>query len=393
MLTNLLVKLFVKNADNVEDQKVRSAYGILASVVGVICNLILFGIKLGVGIIIHSISVMADAFNNLSDAASSIISFIGVKLAERPADKEHPFGHGRFEYIAALVVSFLILQVGLTLFKSSFTKILKPERITFHPILTGILIISILVKVWLMFFNRKLGNRINSAVMKATAADSMGDVLVTSATVISTVVAGLTGLQIDGYIGLIVSIFVIIAGFGIAKETLEPLLGQAVDRKMYETITQMVESYQGIVGSHDLVIHSYGPSHRMATIHAEVPNDSDLNKVHETIDQIERDVLEKLDIFLVIHMDPIEVNDKMVLEKKEMVLEIINKLEPKATIHDFRLVNGEFHINLIFDLVVPFSYSTADEQHLLANIVEEVRKRDHRYQCIITLENSYIAEE
>lgn len=393
MLTNLLVKLFVKNSENTEDQKVRSAYGVLASVVGVICNVILFGIKLGVGIVINSISVMADAFNNLSDAASSVISFIGVKLAERPADKEHPFGHGRFEYIAALAVSFLILQVGFTLFKSSFTKILNPETVTFHPILTGILLVSVLVKVWLMFFNRKLGNRINSAVMKATAADSMGDVLVTSATIISAVVAGLTGLQIDGYFGLVVSIFVMVAGIGIAKETLEPLLGQAVDRQMYETITHMVESYEGIVGSHDLIIHSYGPTHRMATIHAEVPNNIDFNKAHELIDQIERDVLEKLDIFLVIHMDPIEVNDKMVLEKKEMVLDIIQKLDPKVTIHDFRLVNGEFHINLIFDLVVPFSYSTADEQHLLANIVEEVRKRDHRYQCIITLENSYIAEE
>lgn len=393
MLTNLLVKLFVKNPENIEDQKVRSAYGVLASVVGVICNLILFGIKLGVGIVINSISVMADAFNNLSDAASSIISFIGVKLAERPADKEHPFGHGRFEYIAALAVAFLILQVGFTLFKSSFAKILKPEAVTFHPILTGILLVSILVKVWLMFFNRKLGNRINSAVMKATAADSMGDVLVTSATIISAVVAGLTGLQIDGYIGVVVSIFVMIAGIGIAKETLEPLLGQAVDRKMYETITEMVESYEGIVGSHDLIIHSYGPSHRMATIHAEVPNDIDFEQAHETIDQIERDVLEKLDIFLVIHMDPIEVNNKTVLEKKDMILDIIKRLEPKASIHDFRLVNGEFHINLIFDLVVPFSYTKTDEQHLLANIVEEVRKRDPRYQCIITLENSYIADE
>lgn len=377
----------------VDNQKVRSSYGILASIVGVICNVILFGIKLVIGIFINSISVMADAFNNLSDAASSIISFIGVKLAEKPADKEHPFGHGRFEYIAALAVAFLILQVGFTLFKNSFTKILEPEPVVFQPILTGVLLISILVKVWLMLFNRKLGNRINSAVMKATAADSMGDILVTSSTIVSAVVTAVTGLQIDGYIGLVVSIFVMFAGFQIAKDTFEPLLGQAVDRKMYEIITEMVESYQGIVGSHDLIIHNYGPAHRMATIHAEVPNDIDFERAHETIDQIERDVLEKLDIFLVIHMDPIEVNNQTVLEKKDMIMDIISKLEPKASIHDFRLVNGEFHINLIFDLVVPFSYSKTDEQHLLSNIVDEVRKRDSRYQCIITLENSYIAEE
>jgi cation diffusion facilitator family transporter len=361
--------------------------------VGVICNIILFAIKLIAGLIINSISIMADAFNNLSDAASSIISFIGVKLAERPADKEHPFGHGRFEYIAALVVSFLILQVGLTLFKSSFKKVLKPEAVSFNPVLIAILCASILVKVWLMLFNRKLGNRINSTVMKATAADSMGDVLVTASTIISAIIAGVTGLKIDGYIGLAVSIFVMISGFQIAKDTLEPLLGQAVDRKIYRTISDMVESYEGIVGSHDLIIHSYGPTHRMATIHAEVPSDINFEKAHDTIDKIERDVLEKLDIFLVIHMDPIEVNNKTVVEKKDMVMGIIGELEPKASIHDFRLVNGEFHINLIFDLVIPFSYSKEQEQNLLKNIVEKVRQQDARYQCIITLENSYIAEK
>lgn len=392
-MTDILVKLFVKNYDRTEDQKVRSAYGILSSVVGVICNIILFAIKLIAGLIINSISIMADAFNNLSDAASSIISFIGVKLAERPADKEHPFGHGRFEYIAALVVSFLILQVGLTLFKSSFKKVLKPEAVSFNPVLIAILCASILVKVWLMLFNRKLGNRINSTVMKATAADSMGDVLVTASTIISAIIAGVTGLKIDGYIGLAVSIFVMISGFQIAKDTLEPLLGQAVDRKIYRTISDMVESYEGILGSHDLIIHSYGPTHRMATIHAEVPSDINFEKAHDTIDKIERDVLEKLDIFLVIHMDPIEVNNKTVVEKKDMVMGIIGELEPKASIHDFRLVNGEFHINLIFDLVIPFSYSKEQEQNLLKNIVEKVRQQDARYQCIITLENSYIAEK
>lgn len=392
-MTDLLVRFFVKNYEKVEDKRVRSSYGILASIVGVICNVILFGVKLGIGMIINSISVMADAFNNLSDAASSIISFIGVKLASRPADKEHPFGHGRFEYIAALAVSFLIIQVGLTLFKNSFDKVLNPEAVEFNPILIGILALSILVKLWLMLFNRKLGNRINSTVMKATAADSMGDMLITFATIISAIIVGFTGLKIDGYIGLLVSIFVIIAGVGIAKDTLEPLLGQAIDRKLYTKVTDMIESYEGIVGTHDLVIHSYGPTHRMATIHVEVPNNINFEEAHETIDQIERDVLEQMDIFLVIHMDPIEVNDTFVLEKKDMVIDIIIKLEPKASIHDFRLVNGDHSINLIFDLVIPYSYSTKEEQKLLTNIIDEIRKKDPKYQCIITIENSFVAEE
>lgn len=392
-MTELLVRLFVKNKERVEDQTVRTSYGILSSIVGMVCNLILFSVKLTVGWIINSISVTADAFNNLSDAASSIISFFGVKLASRPADKEHPFGHGRFEYIAALAVAFLILQVGFTLFKSSITKVFHPELVEFNLILTAILCLSVLLKMWMALFNRKLGNRINSTVMKATSADSLGDVVITSATILSTIIAGLTGWKIDGYMGLVVSIFVMIAGFRIAKDTLEPLLGQAIDRDVYENIKNVVESYEGIIGSHDLIIHSYGPTHRMATIHAEVPNDIDFEKAHETIDRIERDVLKKQDIFLVIHMDPIEVNDEMVLEKKKMINGIIRELEPKSTIHDFRIVNGEHQINLIFDLVIPYSYSKEEEQKLLSRIVEEVRKQDARYNCVITLENSYVAEE
>lgn len=393
LMTNLLVKLFIKNYDNVQDPKVRTSYGILSSIVGIVCNVILFFIKLVVGMLIKSVSVMADAFNNLSDAASSIISFIGVKLAGRPADKEHPFGHGRIEYIAALAVSFLIIQVGFTLFKNSFTKILNPEAIIFNPFLIGILFVSIFTKVWLMLFNRKLGKRIKSTVMLATAADSMGDVLVTSATVVSATIAGITGWQIDGYMGLIVSIFVMIAGIRIAKDTLEPLLGQAVDREVYKSITEFVESYPHIVGTHDLIVHSYGPAHRMATIHAEIPKDVNFEDAHEIIDRIERDILKKMDIFLVVHMDPLEVNDAEVLEKKELITNIVNKLDKKASLHDFRMVKTDFQINLIFDLVVPFSYKPKEQQRLLGSIIEEVKRHDPKYNCVITLENSYIAEE
>ncbi len=392
-LTELLVRLFVKDYNNVENAKVRTRYGMLSSLVGITCNVILAATKFTIGLLINSISITADAANNLSDAASSVISFIGVKLAERPADKEHPFGHGRVEYISALAVAFLILQVGFSLFQSSVKKILNPSELTVMPVLLVILCISVLLKLWLMIFNRKLGKRIKSTVMIATSADSRNDVIVTSATILSAAVTGFTGFNIDGYMGIVVSIFVMLAGFGIARTTLEPLLGQAVEREVYEKITKMVQSYDGILGTHDLIIHNYGPTHHMATIHVEVPNNVNMTAAHETIDRIERDVRDKMDIFLVIHMDPIEVDNAMVDEKKEMVSGIIRGLEEKASIHDFRLVNGEHQINLIFDLVIPYSYSKDAEQKLLAKIVEEIRKVDSRHQCIITMENSFIAEE
>lgn len=392
-MIQLLVKLFIKDYDKVEQSSVRTAYGVLSSVVGIICNVILFGIKIIIGLILNSISVMADAFNNLSDAASSVIGFIGVKLAERPADKEHPFGHGRFEYISAFTVSFLILQVGFSCFKSSITKIIHPETVKFSWILVIILGISVLLKLWLSIFNKTLGKRINSSVMKATSADSLGDVLITLATVLSIIIGKITGLAIDGWMGLIVSIFVLIAGFNIAKDTLEPLLGEAIDHEVYQSITDMVESYDGIVGSHDLIVHNYGPSHIMASIHAEVPNDVNLEEIHETIDSIERDILREMGIFIVIHMDPIEINDSKVLEKKSMVIDIIKKLEPKATIHDFRVVNGENQVNLIFDLVVPHSYSDIQEQELLFKVDEAIQNVDSKYQSVITIENSFIAED
>jgi cation diffusion facilitator family transporter len=391
-VTQFLVKLFIKDYENTANVKVRTAYGVMASIVGIICNVILFLIKISIGIMINSISVMADAFNNLSDAGSSIISFIGVKLAEKPADKEHPFGHGRFEYISALVVAFLIVQVGFTLFQNSFDKVLHPEEVGFYWILVLILSISVLIKLWLSVFNRQLGNRINSNVMKATSADSLSDVLVTFATIFSIIFANLTGITIDGWVGLVVSIFVLLAGFNIAKDTLMPLLGEAVDREVYKNITRKVESYEGIIGTHDLIAHNYGPSHIMATIHAEVPNDSNMEEIHETIDMIERDVLRELGIFLVIHMDPVEINNKIVQEKKNLVVKVVSTLEPKATIHDFRVVNGENLTNLIFDLVVPHSYGEKEEQELLIKVTELLRTIDDRYQCVITIENSYIAE-
>ncbi|MDO5292827.1 MAG: cation diffusion facilitator family transporter [bacterium] len=392
-MTSLLVKKFVKNYELIGDSKVRTSYGILASVVGIICNLILSVTKLVIGTIIGSISVIADAFNNLSDAASSIISFIGVKMASRPADEEHPFGHGRYEYISALVVAFLVLQVGFSCFKSAIDKILHPEEVAFNIVLVGILVLSILIKIWLGIFNRTLGKRINSTVMRATSTDAFGDVLVTSATVASLLISKYSGVNIDGYMGIVVSIFVLIAGFNIAKDTLEPLLGEAVSKETYDLITKKVEGQEGIVGSHDLIVHSYGPGHIMATIHAEVPNNMSFEEAHELIDRVERQILRDENIFLVIHMDPIEVNDKEVMRARDIISKIVKELDDEASIHDFRLISeGEIR-NLVFDLLVPHQYSVEQEEKIQQQVKNLAKAYDERYTCVITLEHGFICNK
>ena len=287
-MTEFLVKHFVKDYENIENVSVRTSYGILASVVGILCNVLLFFVKGAIGFFMNSIAVMADAFNNLSDAGSSVIGLLGVKMASKPADEDHPFGHGRIEYIAALAVSFIILQVGLTLLKDSIGKIRNPEEIKFQTVSIVILLISVAVKFWLGRFNKKLGTKIDSKVMLATAADSMGDVITTSVTIASVLFWKFTGINIDGIMGIIVSLAVMWAGVGIAKDTLEPLIGEAVDPEECEKIKSFVEGYDGIVGSHDLIVHNYGPGRSMASIHAEVPNDVDIEVSHEIIDRISK---------------------------------------------------------------------------------------------------------
>lgn len=392
-MTELLVKTFVKDYQNTEEAKVRTAYGVLASLVGIVCNLLLFGGKLAVGLVLHSVSVMADAFNNLSDAASSVIGFIGVKMAEKPADEEHPFGHGRIEYIAALIVSFLVIEVGFTFFKNAIAKIRTPEELSFNLISMGILLASVAVKLWLSFFNKELGKRINSTVMQATATDALGDVVTTLATMGSILFFYFTKINIDGYVGLAVSLLVMWAGVGIAKDTLEPLIGQSVDPKLYREISEFVESYDGILGSHDLIVHNYGPTKSLASIHAEVPNNVDIETSHEIIDRIERDAAKKLGIFLVIHMDPVETADAQVAEVKAEVQEVLHQMDERLSLHDFRMVDGEKWINLIFDVVVPFSYGENDRPKLREAIEEEVRSLDERYHCVITFDSGFVAEE
>ena len=392
-MTDFLVNKFIKDSTNIESTEVRTRYGMLASVVGIFCNVLLFSVKLAIGLILSSLAVTADAFNNLSDAASSIISFIGVRMAGKPADAEHPFGHGRIEYIAALIVSFLVIEVGFTFFKSSISKILHPEEITFDLVPFIILILSILIKLWMAFFNNKLGKRIDSKVMLATAADSLGDVITTSATVISIIICHFTAINVDAIAGLIVSGIVIWSGISIAKDTLEPLIGERIPVELYQKITDIVESYDGIVGTHDLIVHNYGPNQSMATIHAEVPNDVDIEVSHEIIDRVERDVKRQLNILLVIHMDPVEMRDEEVLELRDKTSRIIRALDPELNFHDFRVLKENERKNLVFDLVVPDSYTEKDANRVMHQLVSLLHEMEDDVECIITLDRSFEAPE
>ncbi len=390
-MTEFLVKHFVKDHEKIEKVSVRTAYGVAASVVGIFCNVFLFIIKWITGYMIHSISVMADAFNNLSDAGAAIIGLVGIKMAEKPADRDHPFGHGRIEYITALIVAFLVVQVGLKLFKDSVGKIRDPEALKFQSFAVVILVISICVKLWVAYFNRTLGQRIESKVLLATSADALGDVITTSATLWSVLFFRFTGINADGIVGLGVSLVVVWAGVEIARDILEPLIGEGVEPEEYARITDFVESYKGILGSHDLIVHNYGPNRSMASIHAEVANDVDIEVSHEIIDRIERDALKKLGIFMVIHMDPVETKDERVIQARRQVEQTVEAIDPQVSVHDFRMVSGDEQINLIFDMVVPYEYDEEKQEEIRTMLVKLLQITDQRFHCSITIERSYIA--
>ncbi|MGL6200357.1 MAG: cation diffusion facilitator family transporter [Lachnospiraceae bacterium] len=389
-MTKFLVKRFVKEYDQVEKVSVRTAYGVLASIVGIFCNLLLFAAKALMGMLLHSVSVTADAFNNLSDAGSSIIGLIGVKMAGKPADAEHPFGHGRMEYISALIVAFIIMEVGFTFFKDAIGKIQNPQEMNFQLVSVLILLITIGIKFWLSLFNRRLGSKIDSKVLKATATDAINDVLITTATIISLLCWQIWNINIDGWIGALVALAVMWAGFGIAKDTIEPLIGEAVTMETYQEISAFVEKYDGICGSHDLIVHNYGPGRSMATIHAEVPNDVNVEVSHEIIDRIERDALEEKGICLVIHMDPIETKDEVTLKTRALVEQTIAGLNSEISIHDFRMIEGKEQINLIFDMIIPHEFDDKQQQEIEKQTQDALKKLDDRYQCVITAETSFI---
>lgn len=391
-MLQFLVKRWIKDFENVTDPVVRTSYGIFASMMGIVCNLILVFLKLGVGIALNSISVISDALNNLSDAASSVVGFVGVRMAEKPADKDHPFGHGRIEYVAAFIVAFLVIQVGFTLLQSSIQKIAQPETIHFSLLSVMLLALSVLVKVWMAYYNTVLGKRISSTVLKATAADSIGDIVVTTATILSLLIYGIWEVNVDGWVGLGVSVMVMFAGFNIARETLEPLIGEAIPEELYKEMTDFVENYDGILGSHDLIVHSYGPTKKMATIHAEVADDMDMTAAHQIVDQIERDCNEKLGICLVIHMDPVAVHDERAQHYKRLTKQALQVTLPEASMHDFRVSVGKTQVKLIFDLLIPYSISPCDRTKLNQEINRQIKTLDEMCECIVTFDYDFQAK-
>ena len=388
MFSNFLVKSFVKNYDNVSDVKVRGAYANLAGIVGIVTNTLLFIIKLSVGLLSNSVSILADAFNNLSDAASSIITIIGFKMANKPADAEHPFGHGRIEYITAMIVSFMVMLVGLQFVKTSFQKIINPTLVTFELWPFILLLISIGFKLWLSKFNKTIGNKINSSTLKATATDAMGDVFTSTTVVISFLLSKFTTFPIDGYIGIVVALAIVYSGFSLIKETLSPLLGEPADPVLVSDITDMVMSYDNITGIHDLIVHNYGPGRIMASIHAEIPSNIDIMEIHNIIDTAEREISKKLNIYLVIHMDPICVDTDEIIEARNMVKDVLNKYEEVKSFHDFRVVGENNNKNLIFDIeVCPTCLSNEiNSAKLLDNIEKDIKEKAPEYKCVITVD-------
>lgn len=388
-MTKLLLKLFVTNYKDVKNYKVRQKYGMLGGIVGIVCNLLLFISKFVAGLLTSSISITADSFNNLSDAGSSIVTLVGFKLAGAPADNEHPFGHGRIEYIAGLIVSMIIILVGFELGKTAVEKIISAEQISFNVVSLVILIGSILVKLWLGLFNKTLGQKINSATMKATAMDSISDVIATSSVVLGFVIYKITGFNIDGYIGVLVALFIIYTGIQTAKDTLNPLLGEAPDKEYVKEIEDFVLKFPDIVGVHDLIVHNYGPGRRIISLHAEVPSKIEILKIHDTIDNIERQLNRKFDCESVIHMDPIVLDNELITETYDKIKEAVNKLDEKLSIHDFRMVTGDTHTNLIFDLVIPYGYHMSDKE-VCIKLKNEIIKIDTKYRMVVNIDKTSI---
>lgn len=381
-----LVKKRIKNYDNYEDNKVREAYGALCSYLSICCNVILVIFKFSMGMITHSIAIQADALNNLSDVGSNIASLFGFKLANKHPDEDHPYGHGRYEYISGLVISFLILLVGIQSLKDSIMKIIIPEEISFSITAVIILVVSIGIKLWMRSFNLKAANFIHSTALKAASQDSLNDAFTTLSSLFALCMSTVVSFPIDGMVGTIVSIIVLKAGIYIFKETVNPLLGMAPDKELIKEIQAFILSYDEVLGIHDIIMHDYGPSRRFLSLHVEVDGNEDIMIVHDAIDLIERDVLQKYHILTTIHMDPIDQNDALTNELKEEVLEIVLNISKDYSIHDFRIVSGPTHTNLVFDVLVPSS-DTTKHRKLKDEISKKVKEKHPNYECVIQIDH------
>ena len=387
-MISLLAKLLIKDYKNVTDAKVREAYGVLCGGMGIALNILLFLGKFLAGTISGSIAITADAFNNLSDAGSSFITLIGFKLGSQKPDPEHPFGHGRMEYLSGLALAVLIIVMAVELFKSSFDKILHPEVLECSAVIVLILLASIAVKIYMAIYNHNVGKKIHSAAMGATAKDSMSDTIATTVVLISTIVGAIWGIPIDGYCGVLLSILIFMAGIGAIKDTVGPLLGTAPDKEFVERIEEIVMAHDIVKGMHDLVVHDYGPGRVMISLHAEVPHTEDILVIHDEIDNIEEELGDKLNCEAVIHMDPIIMDDEKVNEVTEYVRNIVCQVGEELNFHDFRMVSGNSHTNLIFDVVVPFKYRMSDEAIKKA-IQEAIWVNYPRYNAVIHIDHTY----
>jgi len=391
-MITFLSKLLIKDHKNFASPDVRVRYGVLCGAVGILFNILLFAGKLIAGTITRSIGITADAFNNLSDAGSSVITLVGFRLSDAKADKEHPFGHGRYEYIAGLIVSMAILLMGFELAKSSLDKILHPEPVTFSFLALGVLIASILTKLYMFIYNRGIGKKIDSAAMRATAMDSFSDMAATSVVLLSMLIGKWTGWMIDGYAGLAVALFIGYTGVRAAKETVSPLLGQPPTKEYVEEIERIVLDHEGIIGVHDLVVHDYGPGRRMISLHAEVPADGDMIQLHDSVDNLEKLLRKECGCEAVIHMDPVETNNKETNRLRTETESILEELDPRLTLHDFRVVAGPTHTNLVFDVVVPFGFPMADDAVKEA-ISERIHALEGKCYAVIEVDKSSLRAE
>ncbi|MFY9173877.1 MAG: cation diffusion facilitator family transporter [Peptococcia bacterium] len=390
MLSKLLVKRFIANHQDTNNNEIRKKYGVLSGIVGIILNLLLFVSKLFAGLVVNSIAMIADAFNNLSDVASSFVTVFGFVMAGKPADEEHPFGHGRYEYIAGMIISFLVILIGYEFFKSSLQRILNPSPVEYSHLALLILIASILAKGWLFFFQRHLARAISSTTLNASSFDSVSDVISTSCVLLSLLISQWTTFPIDGYIGIIVALLIIYAGISLTKETISPLLGEPAPQELVDALLTKVHSYPGIHNTHDLIIHNYGTGQYLASLHVEVPANVDIMEIHETIDQIEQEVNRDLNVLLSIHMDPINLDSVEYQQSFQEISKIIAKFPEVLSFHDLRLVGQGENKNILFDIVVRPGLSPKRTQDLKSQITAQVKKIHPNYDCIIDVDQHYI---
>ena len=387
-MTNLLINLFIKDK-NVKDTKVRAKYGTLSSLTGIVVNFILSITKVVIGIISNSMSIISDGLNNITDAGSSVITMIGFKMSQKKVDNDHPWGHGRMEYISAFIVDMLIVLVGIELFKSSVDKIINPTMPDISAVTITILVIAIIAKLWLFVFYNKIAKTINSEAIKGNAYDSISDVISTFVVLLSAIVAKFANISIDGYVSILVSIFILFTGFKALKETVDILLGTKPDPELVEGIEEFTKKYDMIVGIHDMMIHDYGPGRKIVSFHAEIPANSDICMAHDVIDQMEQDIYDEFNCITTIHMDPIEVDDEEINKMREITEKIVKEINKNYSIHDFRMTNGGGRINLIFDLVIPRE-EKIDSDKLKLEVQQKIHSENSKYYAVPKIEHSYV---